>query len=156
MCGSLLFPRLPGRRLAYVPSAYVFDISRLRLRRGSVIRLLSSTTTWHSTPSDLWIPSYRAARPAVSPRGSVCETREINLAARRIREYLRIPPRSLPPEGSGLGTIGSDIFIKSLRVKCRFYNFRNDSQVIPGERRCARLKNLNYILDFRQGKGLFT
>jgi len=33
----------------------------------SVIRLFSSTPTWHSTPSDLWIPSYRASsRPLFS------------------------------------------------------------------------------------------
>lgn len=61
--------RSDSRRLAYVPSslslrhkpspAWAFSVHVSR-ERGSVIRLLSSTATWHSTPSDLWIPSYRA------------------------------------------------------------------------------------------------
>lgn len=58
--------------------------------RSSVIRLLSSTTTWHSTPSDLWIPSYRAARPAALHEfRNVYEAREINFGS---QENSRVPP----------------------------------------------------------------
>lgn len=70
---SLRFPRFSRGRLAYVPSqapclrrpsrrlsvSGAFDVSRQRLFG------LSSSTTWHSTPSDLWIPSRRRVSPAL-------------------------------------------------------------------------------------------
>lgn len=111
------------RCLAYVPSAYVSDISRLRqsIANSNVIRLLSSTT-WHSR--GLWIPSYRAYRPLSSSpslfggifefRGTY-EVKKINLATEKSTSVL-----SRSREKSASRTIGLDIFIKSLHMKCRF------------------------------------
>lgn len=65
----------------------------------------SSTTTWHSTPSDLWIPSYRvsplSSRETSSSLGARTR-RGINLAARGSTASTSVPEmrRRAAPERS--------------------------------------------------------
>ena len=110
----------------YKPPPAAFGVSlHVSRQRSSVTWLVSSTTTWHSTPSDLWILSYRASfRCRSLLAGDVLEfriarmRRRINLAAKRSREYLHT---SREVKGSGARTIGFGIFIKSSHVKMSFY-----------------------------------
>jgi len=150
---------LLGRRLAYVPSAYVSDISRLsgfsvsvHVSQQCYSTSLKYYLAFHALGSlELVLSCF--IRPLFSR--DIFEFRSTYEAGNKFggEGRSRVPLYSREVVGSSSGTMGFDIFIKSLHVKCRFTPF--SSQVIPEEPKYTRLKNFCYVLYFSRQRAIY-